>query len=111
MISTILKKYNKSKKSTRQGKNTIRQTKKSIKQTKKNRFTNKLKIQNGGNILISLYDLFIQWLKDIGIIERDNNETITRLKDLKKQMVKHPGRKIYGKNENSEKTKMIQKKL
>jgi hypothetical protein len=89
-------------------KNRARRTKKYIKnRARRNR--EKLKIQIGGNILTSLYESFIQWLKEIGIIERDDNERVARLKDLKQQMSKHPGQTIYGKSKNAEKTKMREK--
>jgi|TARA_B110000114_G_scaffold22626_1_gene21684 hypothetical protein len=89
--------------------NNNKQTKKYIRnRARRNR--EKLKIQIGGNILTSLYDSFIQWLKEIGIIERDDNERVARLKDLKQQMSKHSGRTIYGKSKNDEKTKMREKK-
>jgi hypothetical protein len=89
-------------------KNRARRTKKYIKnRARRNR--EKLKIQIGGNILTSLYESFIQWLKEIGIIERGDNERVTRLKDLKQQMSKHPGQTIYGKSKNAEKTKMREK--
>lgn len=62
-----------------------KQCKKRRTQTKKRarKLLQKVAIQSGGNVLTTLYESFVKWLKDIGLIEKDEKERIIHSRKLR----------------------------